>query len=159
MDIPVIPVAQLYKHMIDQGEPILPSEINRDTEEEPSLTWKLLTHPVTYIGTIGMVFIACMGVYCLKRFWCRHAIPKMSTLLPSLIMTCYCKCWCRDTPIDRGGGMVEKPIRPHENHDLQIECETTRPESHCKQPALSKAVPSARLLAFIPKSKEQNYNE
>ena len=28
--------------MTDQGEPILPFEISRDTEEGPSLTWKLL---------------------------------------------------------------------------------------------------------------------
>ena len=43
MDIHEVPVGQLYKHMIGQSEPILPFEINRDTEEGPSLTWKLLT--------------------------------------------------------------------------------------------------------------------
>ena len=48
VDIPEVPVAQLYKHMIGQGEPALQFEINSDKEEGPSLTWRLLTHPGTY---------------------------------------------------------------------------------------------------------------
>ena len=43
--------------------------------------------------------------------------------------------------------MVEKPVRPDENHDLHMEQEATRPESYCKQPVLSKAVPSPGSLA------------
>ena len=35
--VPEVPVAQLYKYMIDWSEPTLPFEINRDTEEESSL--------------------------------------------------------------------------------------------------------------------------
>ena len=59
--------------MIGQSEPILPIEVNRDMEEVPSLKWKLPTHPETYLGTIGMILAICVGVYCLKRSWFRHA--------------------------------------------------------------------------------------
>ena len=45
------------------------------------------------------------------------------------------------------GGMVDKFVRPHKNYDLCMECEATRLESHCKQPVLSKADPSAISLA------------
>ena len=54
----------------------LPFEINRDTEEESPLTWKLLTHQGIYIGTIGMVFNVSIGVHCSKRFWCRPATQR-----------------------------------------------------------------------------------
>ena len=54
-------------------------------------------------------------------------------------------------PIYRCGGMVEEPRRPHKNHDLHIEWEAPRPESHHKQPALAKGVPIAGSLA--PKAK------
>ena len=45
VDVPEIPVAQLYKHMIDQDQPTLLFEINRDMKEKSSLTWKILAHP------------------------------------------------------------------------------------------------------------------
>ena len=41
---------------------------------------------------------------------------------------------------------VEKAIRSHKNHDLHIEQEAERPESHCKQPALAKGVPISASL-------------
>ena len=44
-DVPKVPVAQLYKHMIGQNEPHLSSEINSNMEEEPSFTWQLLKLP------------------------------------------------------------------------------------------------------------------
>ena len=44
VNIPEVPIAQLYKHMIGQSEPILPFVINRDMEVGPSLTCKLLRH-------------------------------------------------------------------------------------------------------------------
>ena len=66
-------------------------------------------------------------------------------------MTCFVDNDVEAAPIYRSGGMVEKPVRRHENHDLNIEGETTRLENHCKQPVLSKAVPSAESLATTAK--------
>ena len=54
-------------------------------------------------------------------------------------------------PIYRCRGKVEKPIRPHKNHDLCIEQEAERLESHCKQPTLVKGVPVTGSLT--PKAK------
>ena len=117
-DIPAIPVTWLYKHMVDQGEPILLFEVNRDTEEEPFLTWKLLVHPGTYIGTIGMTFFVCIGVFCLKRFWCRPTTqmccPYSSVTLWHVILDDNVEV----APIYRSRGTVEKPIRSHENYGL-----------------------------------------
>ena len=62
VDIPEIPMEQLYKHMIDQDGPTLPFEINRDMKEESSFIWKFLAHPRIYIGTISMIFITCMSL-------------------------------------------------------------------------------------------------
>ena len=56
-------------------------------------------------------------------------------------------------PMYRNGGMVEKPVRPHESHYLCIEQEATRLQGHCKQPVLTKAVPSAGSLATAAKIK------
>ena len=76
VDISEVPITQLYKHVIGQSEPILQFDINRDMEDGPSLTWKLLTHPETYIGAISVIFVACICFYCLKRFWCRPVTPR-----------------------------------------------------------------------------------
>ena len=72
-DIIEVPIGQLYKHMISQSEPVLQFELKSNKDEEPSLTWKLLTHPGTYIGTIGMILATCVGIYCFKRLWFRPA--------------------------------------------------------------------------------------
>ena len=53
--------------------------------------------------------------------------------------------------VHTSGGKVEEPRRPHKNHDLQIEQEAARLESHFKQPALTKRVPITGSLA--PKAK------
>ena len=49
---------------------------NKDDDKDPSLLWTILTHPGTYIGTIGMIFVLCIGAYCFKRFWFKPATPR-----------------------------------------------------------------------------------
>ena len=73
-NVPKVPVRQLYKHMIDASEPVHSFTI-KDDDKDPSLIWTILTHPGTYIGTVGMIFPVCIGVYCFKRFWIRAATP------------------------------------------------------------------------------------
>ena len=65
--VPEVPVAQLYRGMINTSEPIHSFPI-KDDDEDSSLTWAILKHPWTYIGTIGRIFAVCIGVYCFKRF-------------------------------------------------------------------------------------------
>ena len=79
-NVPEIPVTQPYKHMINTGEPV-PSFTIKD-DEHPSLTWKILMHPGTYIGTIGMIFTVFIGVYCFKRSWIRTTTPKHQSYSP-----------------------------------------------------------------------------
>ena len=109
--------------MIDQGEPILQSEITKDTEEEPILTWKLLAHPGTYTGTTGMAFVVCIGVYGLERFWWRPANQRCCPYTPVSLWHATVGDDVEVTPIYRSGGTVEKPLSPCESHDLHMEWE------------------------------------
>ena len=63
-----VPVAQLYKHMINTSEPVHFFTFNKDDVKDQSLIWTILTHPGTCIGTIGMMFAVCISVYCFRRF-------------------------------------------------------------------------------------------
>ena len=108
-------------------------------------------HPGTYMGTIGMTFVVCIGVYCFKQFWISLATPRYWPYSPvssrhpivdndmegSTHLQMWSQCW--------------KPIKPHKNHDLHIEWEAERPDNYCKQSALAKGVPITGLLA--PKAK------
>ena len=125
-------IIQCYKHMIYHDGPALPYEITRDTKEEPSFTWKLLAHPGTYIGTISMVFITCIGVYCLKRFWFRPATQRHWPYFPVSSWNAIVDDGVEVTPIYRSGGTIENPTGPFKNHDLHMVLETMRLESHCK---------------------------
>ena len=55
-NVPEVPVTRLYRAMINSSEPIHPFTI-KDDDKDPSLMWIILTHPVTYIGTIGMILL------------------------------------------------------------------------------------------------------
>ena len=54
--------------MTNTSEPVHSFTVNKDDDEELSLMWTILTHPGIYIGTIGMIFAVCIGVYCFKTF-------------------------------------------------------------------------------------------
>ena len=83
-NVPEILITQLYSHLIGQSKHSLPFEINRSSEEEgPTLIGKFLTHPGTYMGFLGMIFIASIGIYCLKKFWCRPASPRYQSYTPA----------------------------------------------------------------------------
>ena len=152
VDVPEVPVRQLYKHMINMSEPVHSFTIT-DDDKDPSLVWTILTHLWTYTWTIDMIFVVSIGVYCFKRFWFRPATPKCQPYSPVTLWHAILDDDVEVAPIYRSKGTVEEPRRPHKNYDLCIEWEATRLESHCKQPALSKGVPITRSLA--PKAKIQ----
>ena len=136
--------------MINTSEPTHLFTI-KDDDKDPSLIWTILTHHGTYIGTIGMISAVCVGVYCFKRFWIRPATPRCWPYSPVSLWHAIVDDDVEVAPIYRCRGMVEEPTRPHNNHDLHIEQEAARTESHCKQPALAKGVPITGSLA--PKAK------
>ena len=73
--IPEVLVTQLCRYIINTSEPNHSFTIE-DDDKEPSLIWKILTHPGTYIGTIGMLFAVSIGFYCFERLWIRPATPR-----------------------------------------------------------------------------------
>ena len=74
-NIPEVPVAQLYKHMIETSEPVHSFTIT-DDDKDLSLIWTILTSSGTYMGTIGTIFAVCIGGYWFKRYWFRPATHK-----------------------------------------------------------------------------------
>ena len=110
-------------------------------------------HPGTYIGTVGMIFAVCIGVYCFKRFGFKPATLKHQLYLLVSLQHAIVDEDVEAAPIYRSIGMVEEPRRPHKNPDLDIEQEATRPESHHEQSALLKELPIAGSLG--PKAKIQ----
>ena len=64
-NVPKVPVAQLYRDMINTSEPIHSFTI-KDNDKGPSIISTILKHPVTCKGIIGMIFAVCIGVYCFK---------------------------------------------------------------------------------------------
>ena len=73
VNVPEAAVAQLCKHMIGTSEPVHPFTI-KDDDKDPSLIWTILLHSGTYMGTIGMIFAVCIGVYCFNKIldWSCH---------------------------------------------------------------------------------------
>ena len=65
-NVPELPVTRLYKHMINTSEPVHLFVFNKDDDKDSSLIWTNLMHPGTYIGTVHMIFVVCIGVYCLN---------------------------------------------------------------------------------------------
>ena len=61
-NVPGVPVAQLYRDIINVSEPIHSFTI-KDDDEDSSLIWTILKHPGAYIGTIGIIFVVCIDVY------------------------------------------------------------------------------------------------
>ena len=143
--IPEVPVAQVYRGMTN-SEPIHSFAIKDN--EDPSLIWTILKYPGTYIGIVSMIFVLCIGVYCLK-FWIWPASPRPYSPVSSWHVRVVDEV--EVAPIYRYGDKAKKPIRPHRNHELCIEQEAKRPESSCKQPALEKGVPTSR--SFAPRAK------
>ena len=92
-NVPEVPVTQLYRNMINASEPIYSFTI-KDDDEDSSLIWTILKHPGTYIGTICMIFVVCIGAYCFKRFWTRLATLRHWPYSP-VSVNCHSGWWCR----------------------------------------------------------------
>ena len=53
-NVPEVPVAQLYRGMINNSEPIHSFTI-KDDNKDPCFIWTILMHPGPYTGTISMI--------------------------------------------------------------------------------------------------------
>ena len=146
-NVPDVPITLLYKYMIDTSEPVHSFTFNKDDDKDQFLMWTILMHPGKYIGTIGMIFTVCIGVYCFKRFWFRPDTPRYWPYSPVLLWHAIVDENVEAAPIYRSGGTVEEPRRLHKNGVLHMKLEHSRVESHCEQPVLSKWVPITGSLA------------
>ena len=72
-NFPEVPVTQLYRDLISGSEQI--HSFTTKDDDDSSLIWTILQQPGTCIGTISMICLFCIGVYCF-RFWIRHAAPR-----------------------------------------------------------------------------------
>ena len=91
-----VPVIQLYRNMFNTSETVHSFTIE-DDDEDPFLILTILMHPGIYIGTIGIIFAVCIGVYCFKWFWTRPATPSCQPYSPVLFTTCHSGWWCRSS--------------------------------------------------------------
>ena len=115
--MPEVPVAQLYRGMINNNEPI--HSLTIKDNENPTIIWTILKHTGTYIGSISMIFVLCIGIYCLK-FCIRPASPRCQPYSTVSLQHAIVDD-VEVAPIHRHKGKAEKPTRPHRNHDLCIE--------------------------------------
>ena len=105
-NVPEVPVTQHYRDMINASEPIHSFTI-KDDDEDSSLIWTILKHPGTYIRTISMIFVLCIGVYCF-RFWIRPASHRHWPYFPVSLQHAIVDDDVEVTPIYRCRDKVEK---------------------------------------------------
>ena len=74
VDVPTVPVAQLYKHLIDKNGPILPFHLADESIDDPPPIWSQFSHTGIYIMIIGFLIPAALGIFCCYLFWCWPAI-------------------------------------------------------------------------------------
>ena len=73
-DVPTVPVAHLYKYMINNNGPILLFNLADESVEDIASTWTLFSHTGIYIMVIGLLISAGLGILCCYFFWCQPAI-------------------------------------------------------------------------------------
>ena len=73
-DVPTLPVAHLYKHMIDHNGPILPFNLAYESIDDTASIWTLFLHTRIYIMAIGLLIPEVLRIFCCYIFWCWHAI-------------------------------------------------------------------------------------
>ena len=69
-DIPAVPVAHLYKHMINQNGPILPFNLAYESIDDTASIWTLFSHTGVCVMAIGLLIPAGLGIFFCYFFWC-----------------------------------------------------------------------------------------
>ena len=108
-NIDEVTVAPLYKYMTNTSEAVHSFTFNKENDKDPSLIWVILTHPGTYIGTIGMSFAVCILLHCFKRFWFRPATPRYQPYFPVSSQNAIVEDDVEAAPIYTTGGPVDGP--------------------------------------------------
>ena len=73
-DIPTLPIAHLYKDMINNHAPILPFPLADESIDDTGSIWTLFSHTEVYIMAMGLIIPAGLGIFCCYFFWCQPAM-------------------------------------------------------------------------------------
>ena len=68
--IPSIPIHQIYQHMINGTQHIMPFNTTDESTEDTDLIWTLFSHTEMYITAIGLLIPAGLGLFCCYFFCC-----------------------------------------------------------------------------------------
>ena len=72
-DIPVVPVAHLYQHMINNNGHIIPFTLRDESIDDTASIWRLFSHTGIYITTIGLLIPTWLGIFCCYFCQCQLA--------------------------------------------------------------------------------------
>ena len=62
-NIPTVPVAQFYKHMVNNNIPILPFQLADEAIDDTGSIWTLFSHTGIYVMAIGLLIPAGLGIF------------------------------------------------------------------------------------------------
>ena len=68
--IPLIPVHEIYQHIIKGTQHIMPFDTTNESTEDTDLIWTLFLHTGMYVTAIGWLIPAGLGLFCCYFFWC-----------------------------------------------------------------------------------------
>ena len=135
-DVSIVPVAHLYKHMINNTRPIHPFNLADESIDDAGSIW-----------TLGSLIPAGLGIFCCYFLWCWPAMLACWPLGSGSMWHTIVNDDVEAAPIYRSYGKDGHPLlRPPMNHDLHMKWEPTQMESQQKQQSQSKAVPTSRSL-------------
>ena len=73
VNIPSVPIDQLYKHMVSSNGPITPFMSTDESIGDTASIWTLFSHMGIYVLPIGLLIPAGLGIFCCYFFWCQPA--------------------------------------------------------------------------------------
>ena len=100
----------------------MPFDKNKESTECNGSIWTLFSHPGIYITAIGLLIPVGLGLFCCYFFWCQPARLAHQPLQPGNIQYTIVDDNVEVAPIYTCNCKEPQPIRPHENHGLDIEC-------------------------------------
>ena len=64
VNIPSVPVDQLFKHMVSSNRPITSFTSTDESIDDTASLWTLFSHTGIYIMAIGSLIFAGLGIFC-----------------------------------------------------------------------------------------------
>ena len=94
-DIPTVPIAHLYKHMITNNRHVILFTISNESADNTASICTLFSHTGIYIMALGSLIPARLGIFCCYFFLVLTCQISMLTFTIRFYVTYYCGWWCR----------------------------------------------------------------